>query len=154
MGDINNEPLLISYLHRKSKKEKRSRSITTTKSGGSKTHSTKSSISDQPKYLDEEQIIISSSRDLLLLIQNDKSQSYVISRALSEKRVSSISALKAFLYCLAEMVEYSKAQVTIPYETRLSEVESLCGSIFMSQKLKKTINKIRGTLDEVKGNHR
>ena len=61
---------------------------------------------------------------------------------------------KAFLYCLSEMVEYSKALVTVPYETRLSENESLCGSIFMSQKLQKTINKIRGTLDEVKGNHR
>ena len=52
------------------------------------------------------------------------------------------------------MVEYSKASVTIPFETRMGEIESLCGSIFMSQKLQKSIKKIQGTLDEVKASHR
>ena len=68
--------------------------------------------------------------------------------------MSSASSLAKFLYCLSEMVEYSKASVTIPFETRMGEIESLCGSIFMSQKLQKSIKKIQGTLDEVKASHR
>ena len=52
------------------------------------------------------------------------------------------------------MVEYSNISVTIPYESRMCEIDSLCGSIFMFQKLQKSIKKIQGTLDEVKANHR
>ena len=123
---------------------------------GSKTHSTRTSISEQPptRDLNEDQIIITSGRELLLMIQNDKSQAYAMRKALSDKRITSMTAMSNFLYCLSEMVEYSKMAVTIPYENRQAEIDTLCGSIFLSQKLQKSIKKIQGTLDEVKANHR
>ena len=49
-----------------------------------KSHSAKSSsISDEGVLKDEEQVIISCSRDLLLMIQNDKSQSYAMTKGMN-----------------------------------------------------------------------
>ena len=75
-----------------------------------------------------------------------------MSRALSMRKVEN-PAMFNFLNCLTEMVEYAKSVVTLPYSTHLTEIDSLCGSTFMSQKLQKTIRKIQGTLDEVHANH-
>ena len=79
-------------------------------------------------------------------------QASIMSRALSLKKIEN-PAMSNFLSCLSEMVEYAKCVVTLPYSTHLTEIDSLCGSIFMSQKLQKTIRKIQGTLDEVHANH-
>ena len=100
----------------------------------------------------EDKMVIRACRDILLLIQNDQKQSSIMSRVLSLKNIEN-SAMSNFLNCLTEMVEYAKCVVTLPYSTHLTEIDSLCGSIFMSQKLQKTIRKIQGTLDEVHANH-
>ena len=97
-------------------------------------------------------LIVRACRDILLLIQNDQKEASIMSRVLSEKNVENL-AMSNFLSCLSEMVEYAKCVVTLPYSTHLTEIDSLCGSIFMSQKLQKTIRKIQGTLDEVHANH-
>ena len=98
------------------------------------------------------QLIVRACRDILLLIQNDQREASIMSRVLSVKNVENL-AMSNFLNCLSEMVEYAKCVVTLPYSTHLTEIDSLCGSIFMSQKLQKTIRKIQGTLDEVHANH-
>lgn len=100
----------------------------------------------------EEKNVIRAARDILLLIQNDPSQAAVLARVLSLKRIGN-HAMNSFLQSLGEMVEYSKSVVTLPYQNHITEIDSLCGSIFMTQKLKKNIRKIEGTLNEVRSNH-
>ena len=63
-------------------------------------------------------------------------------------------AMSKFLDSITEMVEYAKNTVTLPYENHMTEIEALCGSIFMSQKFQKNIRKTQGTLDEITANHK
>lgn len=100
----------------------------------------------------EEKRLVRAARDILLLIQNDPRQSSVLSRVLSLKNVETV-AMSNFMACLSEMVEYSNSVVTLPYESRMTEIDSLCGSIFMSQKLQKNVRKLQGSLDEIRSNH-
>ena len=50
---------------------------------------------------------------------------------------------------LAEFEAYAVNSIGVPYETKIQEVEALCGSIFMTQKFDKSIRKMKVTLDEV-----
>ena len=97
--------------------------------------------------------MVRSARDILLLIQNDQQQAGIAARVLSLKKVQSAGMVN-FLNCLGEMVEYAKNVVTLPYDTHVTEIDSLCGSIFMSQKFQKNIRKTQGTLDEIHANHK
>ena len=94
----------------------------------------------------------SSSRDLLLLIQNNQKEASILARVLSKHSVQGTD-MRNFLHALTEMVEYSNYTITMPYESHMTEVDSLCGSIFMSQKLHKSIKKLQSNLSEVEASH-
>ena len=92
------------------------------------------------------------SRDLLLLIQNNQKEASTLARVLSKHSITG-SDMRNFLQALNEMVEYANYTITMPYQAHMTEIDSLCGSIFMSQKLHKSIKKLQGNLSEVEASH-
>ena len=86
-------------------------------------------------------------------MQNNQKEASILARVLSKFSIQG-SNMRKFLDALTEMVEYSNYTITMPYESHMTEIDSLCGSIFMSQKLHKSIKKLQSSLDEVEANHK
>ena len=59
------------------------------------------------------------------------------------------TGLDSFVHSLDEFHAYAVSNISEPYENHIAEVDSLCGSIFMTQKMDKTIRKMTANLEEI-----